>query len=261
MNFIDQDYELLCVGDPTLLELNSDDGTGTAKAYDGVPVTINEQFIRLREVAVINTGPLESLCGYKVQTILGIPFLRDGVIEYVDDEQGFRLGRNKSHKFDHDYPVKIDANGKPTTSDLTLLEENGGSLEIDGVFDIDTGKNSPVGLESKLFDLCIDRKVLKLDRELQDIGPSTTRKQVRTGVIRSARLWNIRFQDVPVSESSCNSIGAPLLRKWDFRLDLGRGTISLKENRKTSTPFARNRSGLRLRVQDGEQMELNLQLE
>jgi predicted aspartyl protease len=196
---------------------------------------IGEREIVLDPVELIDLSPRSRILGDEVCGILGIPMVLDFGLGYDALGGYFHIGRASPRVYEYTFPLEV-VDSVLHTEDVTT-----GVRRVS--FLIDTGMNTPLSVDSAIFDELESRGLLS---RLNDSRVRTLSevKGVRFGIISSVEIWGTPFRNVPAIESTKNAIGINLLKKFDFFINAKDGSIEISRNSQTKTQFLWDRSGL-----------------
>ncbi|MBX3423042.1 MAG: hypothetical protein KF752_15915 [Pirellulaceae bacterium] len=204
-------------------------------------VEIDQQPLSIERVKVIDISRLSRVVGGPVLAILGIPFLRDGVLEYDSETKTFSLQPNATHEsYEFRQSFVFDAYGTPQTDDSPIAEL------LNSKFLIDTGCNTALTLTPQTFESAIARGLVKRFAKDVTVVSVESTKAMQSGLLSTASVWGAKFTEVPVTVSDENAIGLALLRQFDFQLDFLNQVLYARPGASCPICLMADRSGLSL---------------
>lgn len=179
--------------------------------------------------AVVDLSGFSKSEGQGIDGLLGMPFLCERVLELDFDRKRLRIVRGKAERKGERLEVLLDAHSLPRLTDV----------KVDGmpfVCILDTGMNSPISLNAKMFDL------LRLAGSISDVSWGTSigidgSARLQMGRASTVSVGSFSFADVPILRASENKIGMDLLRRFHATIDFPRRELFLEKSGAFDAPF------------------------
>jgi hypothetical protein len=228
------------------IEANSGPDQVRLKLYDAPEATIGGLSLKTPEpVAAFDFTKIREATGYDVYGIVGMPFLRNNVVQVDFDKGELLVLKSPARNCGQGFAVTFKNEAMVARLFISIAGDNEEKVILD------TGFNGSGELERETFGSAVKCENIAVIDTIPILSFSGTERR-RLGRLKKLALGDLTLRDILVNEAEISKLGLGFCSRFVITFDFPNDKVYLKKGKNFDRPDTHDLSGLYLLRKDGK---------